>query len=83
MLLKTAVAWLLENKLGKWSSPAWIVEDVFDDTNNLSRLLGSCEWHELSSTFPVVGVGTENITITFTLSADNMTHRKKGMAKPK
>ena len=72
--LKTSIAGLLKDKLSKWSAPAWIVNDVFNYTNNLSRLLGCCKWHKLGRTFPVVCVGTENIAITFTLRADDVSH---------
>ena len=83
VLLKACIAGFLENKLGKWSTPSWIVDDVFDDTNDLGGLLGGCKRHELGSAFPVVSVSAEDVTITFTLCTDDMSHRKKGMAKLK
>ena len=72
---------LLENKLGEWSTTAWVVDDILDDTGDLSRTLGSINWAELGSALAVVSVSLENVSVTLTLCANNVTH-EKGQSQP-
>ena len=74
--LETSGFGLLENKLGKWGTTAWVVDDILHDTGDLSRTLGGVNWAELGSTLAVVGVSLENITLTLTLSSNDVTHSK-------
>jgi hypothetical protein len=67
---------LLENKLGKWGATAWVVDDVLDDAGDLSRTFSGVNWAELGSALTVVSVSLENISVTLTLSSNDVTHSK-------
>lgn len=63
-----------EGDLGKWSSTARIVNDIGDDTFEVTISLAEVQTSEPGWSLAVVRVGLEHRSRTFTLSTNNSPH---------
>lgn len=59
---------------GEWSTTSRIVDDVFDDTLDITISFGIINSSEPGRSLPIFGVSDKNRSGSFTLCADDTTH---------
>ena len=80
-LFEGSLTFLLEDKASEWGATTWIVNEFLDNAVDDGGALGGIEWLVLGGALTVVSVSTEDITVTLTLSTNDVTHVVKGLAK--
>jgi len=70
----SVLVWVLELNLGDWSTPAWVMYDVLDETLDESLSLGIIETPQFGGTFSAFTATGENRASTLTLALYNASH---------
>jgi len=74
LLISAVVVSIAELDLAEGSATTGVVNNVVDDTLDVSVALGEVDGAKLSGSLAVVGVSSEDGTTTLTLCADDATH---------
>jgi len=70
----SVLVWVLELNLGDWSTPAWVVYDVLDETLDEALSLGVVERSELGGSLSALRPAGEDGASTLTLALDHSSH---------
>jgi hypothetical protein len=77
--------WVAEGHSGKWCATAWVVDDVLDDTSNVSVSLGIVYGSELGWVLVEPLVGSEDRAAALPLIAGGqlaLNGRRRGICVP-
>jgi len=70
----SVLVWVLELNLGEWGTPAWIVDDILDETLHKTVSLGIIEAPQLGSALSALAPTGKNRSSTLTLALYNASH---------
>jgi len=70
----SVLVWVLELDLGEWSTPAWVVYDVLDETLDEALSLGVVERSELGGSLSALRPAGKDGASTLTLALDHSSH---------
>jgi len=69
--------WVTEDNTGNWSTSTWVVEDILDNTLDITVSLGVVESSQLGSSLSVSSHSLEDVRTTLTLCSNDSSHKRK------
>ena len=69
--------WIAEDNTGDWSTSTWVVEDILDNSLDVTVSLGVIEGSQLGRSLSVSCHSLEDVRTTLTLCSNDSSHKRK------